>query len=137
MKRQGLDRGRFWRLGFTVLVVALATACSSGAGHSGSAAAPTASRPATAAGRGLSTGQPDRRWRVGRARRQPGHAGRQSQDGTVYVPIQCTTSFCSPNTPGHVVDVIDAATCNANAEIRLPGGGHGPGRQRPARRGRG
>ena len=32
--------------------------------------------------------------------------------GTVYVPVQCTTSFCSPNTPGHVVDVINAARCN-------------------------
>jgi DNA-binding beta-propeller fold protein YncE len=31
----------------------------------------------------------------------------------VYVPVQCTTSFCNPNTPGHVVDVIDASKCNA------------------------
>ena len=81
MKRQGLDRGRFWRLGFTVLVVALATACSSGAGHSGSAAAPTGKSAGDPAGRGLSTGRPERRWRVGRARRQPGHAGRQSPYG--------------------------------------------------------
>jgi DNA-binding beta-propeller fold protein YncE len=32
---------------------------------------------------------------------------------TVYVPVQCTTDFCQPNTPGHVLDVINAATCNA------------------------
>jgi DNA-binding beta-propeller fold protein YncE len=31
---------------------------------------------------------------------------------TVYVPVQCATSFCQPNTPGHVLDVINAATCN-------------------------
>jgi DNA-binding beta-propeller fold protein YncE len=29
---------------------------------------------------------------------------------TVYVPIQCTNGTCS--TPEHVVDIIDAATCN-------------------------
>ena len=31
---------------------------------------------------------------------------------TVYVPIQCTTSFCTPNKPGHVVDLINTARCN-------------------------
>jgi DNA-binding beta-propeller fold protein YncE len=30
---------------------------------------------------------------------------------TVYVPVQCTNGTCS--TPEHVVDIIDAATCNA------------------------
>ena len=29
---------------------------------------------------------------------------------TVYVPIQCTTSSCT--TPEHVMDIINAATCN-------------------------
>jgi hypothetical protein len=46
MKRQGLSWSRIWRLGFTVLVMALAAACSSGAGHGGSAAAQAASLPA-------------------------------------------------------------------------------------------
>jgi DNA-binding beta-propeller fold protein YncE len=31
---------------------------------------------------------------------------------TVYVPVQCAASFCQPNTPGHVLDVINAARCN-------------------------
>ena len=43
----------------------------------------------------------------------PGQPGASPQTGTVYVPIQCTTSFCNPNTPAHVVDVINAARCNA------------------------
>ena len=44
----------------------------------------------------------------------PGTPAANPRTGTVYVPIQCTTSFCAPNTPGHVVDVINAATCNAH-----------------------
>jgi DNA-binding beta-propeller fold protein YncE len=32
---------------------------------------------------------------------------------TLYVPVQCTTSFCSPNKPGHVVDIISTARCHA------------------------
>jgi DNA-binding beta-propeller fold protein YncE len=31
--------------------------------------------------------------------------------GTVYVPIQCTTSSCT--TPEHVVDIVNGAKCNA------------------------
>jgi DNA-binding beta-propeller fold protein YncE len=114
MKRQGLDRGRFWRLGFTVLVVALATACSSGAGHSGSAAAPTVSRPATQL---AVASAPDSQTAAGGSvvlGGSPGTPAANPLTGTVYVPIQCTTNFCSPNTPGHVVDVINAAGCNAN-----------------------
>ena len=43
----------------------------------------------------------------------PGQPVASPDTGTVYVPIQCTTSFCNPNTQGHVVDVINAARCNA------------------------
>jgi DNA-binding beta-propeller fold protein YncE len=42
----------------------------------------------------------------------PGVPVANPQTSTVYVPVQCTTDFCQPNTPGHVLDVIDAATCN-------------------------
>ena len=115
MKRQGLDRGRFWRLGSTVLVVALATACSSGAGHSGSAAAPTVSRPATQL---AVASAPDSQSAAGGSvvlGGSPGTPAANPRTNTIYVPIQCTTNFCGPDKPGHVVDVIDAATCNANA----------------------
>lgn len=33
---------------------------------------------------------------------------------TVYVPIQCKASFCSTPAQGRVLDVINAARCNAN-----------------------
>jgi DNA-binding beta-propeller fold protein YncE len=33
---------------------------------------------------------------------------------TVYVPIQCKTSFCSTPAAGHELDVINATRCNAN-----------------------
>ena len=42
----------------------------------------------------------------------PGVPVANPQTSTVYVPVQCTTDFCQPNKPGHVLDVIDAATCN-------------------------
>ena len=38
MKHRSLVRSRTWSLGFTVLVMALAAACSSAVGHAGSAA---------------------------------------------------------------------------------------------------
>ena len=41
----------------------------------------------------------------------PGVPAANTRTQTVYVPIQCTNSSCS--TPRHVVDVINAATCNA------------------------
>jgi DNA-binding beta-propeller fold protein YncE len=114
MKRRRIGKSWVWRLGFTVLVMALAAACASSAGHGGSASAPAASRPGTqlavisaldgqtAAGGSVVLGG------------SPGMPTANPRTGTVYVPIQCTTSFCGPNTPGHVVDVIDAAKCNAN-----------------------
>ena len=43
----------------------------------------------------------------------PGQPAASPKTGTVYVPIQCTASFCNPNTSGHVLDVINAARCNA------------------------
>jgi DNA-binding beta-propeller fold protein YncE len=42
----------------------------------------------------------------------PGAPAANPATGTVYVPIQCATSFC-PSQNGHTVDVINAAKCNA------------------------
>jgi DNA-binding beta-propeller fold protein YncE len=42
----------------------------------------------------------------------PGTPAANPATGTVYVPIQCDTSFC-PSQNGHTVDVINAAKCNA------------------------
>lgn len=36
---------------------------------------------------------------------------------TVYVPIQCKASFCSTPAAGNVVDVINAARCNASGAV--------------------
>jgi DNA-binding beta-propeller fold protein YncE len=41
----------------------------------------------------------------------PGVPLANPKTSTVYVPIQCTTSSCT--TPEHVMDIINAATCNA------------------------
>jgi DNA-binding beta-propeller fold protein YncE len=111
MKRQGITGRRICRLGFTVLIVALAAACASGAGHGGSAAVPASRSGTQLAG----ASAPDGQTAFGRSvvlGGSPGTPAANPLTGTVYVPIQCTTSSC--NTPGHVVDVIDAVTCNAN-----------------------
>jgi DNA-binding beta-propeller fold protein YncE len=43
----------------------------------------------------------------------PGNPVANPKTGTVYVPIQCATSFCpASGKPGHVVDVINAARCS-------------------------
>ena len=42
----------------------------------------------------------------------PGAPVADPETDTVYVPIQCTESACNLNTPGHFVDVINAAKCN-------------------------
>ena len=42
----------------------------------------------------------------------PGSPAANPATDTVYVPIQCATSFC-PSQNGHTVDVINAAKCNA------------------------
>ncbi len=115
MRRRELDGSWMRYFGFIVLVMVLAAACSPGAARGGSAAAPATSRPhaqlavtaalfrqtASAAGGSVVLGG------------SPGTPAANPRTGTVYVPIQCTTSFCSPNTPGHVVDVINATKCNA------------------------
>jgi DNA-binding beta-propeller fold protein YncE len=44
----------------------------------------------------------------------PGIPVANPQTHTVYVPIQCAKSFCSTPAAGHVVDVINAARCNAH-----------------------
>src|SRR5579862_259058 len=43
----------------------------------------------------------------------PGIPAASAKTRTVYVPIQCTASFCASGRPGHVVDVINARRCNA------------------------
>ena len=43
----------------------------------------------------------------------PGVPAANPKTDTVYVPIQCRASFCAPGPAGHVVDVINAAKCNA------------------------
>jgi DNA-binding beta-propeller fold protein YncE len=43
----------------------------------------------------------------------PGAAAANPKTDTLYVPIQCRASFCpASGSPGHVVDVINTATCN-------------------------
>ncbi len=42
----------------------------------------------------------------------PGAPAANPRTGTVYVPIQCRADFCASGPPGHVVDVINTATCN-------------------------
>jgi DNA-binding beta-propeller fold protein YncE len=109
MERQGLGRSWIWRMGLAILVMALAAACSSAAGHAGSTATQAAGHPAAAvaldAQRAIYASVV-----LGGS---PGTPAANPGTGTLYVPIQCTNSFCRPNTSGHVVDVIDTATCNA------------------------
>ena len=112
MKRQGITGRRICRLGFTVMVVVLAAGCASGAGHGGSAAVPAGQLGIQLAVASAPDGQAAFAGSVVLGG-SPGTPTADPFTGTVYVPIQCTTSFCQPNTPGDVVDVIDAATCNA------------------------
>jgi DNA-binding beta-propeller fold protein YncE len=98
MRFQGPGRSWTWRLGLTIGVLALATACSSGAGHTPSTATLDGQR--TAIGSVVLDGS-------------PGTPAADTRTGTLYVPIQCLDSFCSTDKPAHVVDVINAATCNA------------------------
>ena len=42
----------------------------------------------------------------------PGVPLANPKTSTVYIPVQCTTSSCS--TPEHVVDIVNAAKCNAS-----------------------
>jgi DNA-binding beta-propeller fold protein YncE len=46
----------------------------------------------------------------------PGTPAFNPETGTVYVPIQCPKSYCPTSAPGRVVDVVNAATCNAQVQ---------------------
>src|ERR1700761_2684533 len=92
-------------LGLAVLVTALVAACSPATGHAAPAAQATG-HPAQA------TGQPAAASVT--LDGSPGAPAADARTGTLYVPIPCPTSFCSTSKPGHVVDVINSATCNAN-----------------------
>jgi len=43
----------------------------------------------------------------------PGAPAANPRTHTLYVPIQCRADFCASGSPGHVVDVISTARCNA------------------------
>jgi DNA-binding beta-propeller fold protein YncE len=43
----------------------------------------------------------------------PGVPAVNPRTETLYVPIQCPTSYCTTTSPSHVMDVINAAKCNA------------------------
>ncbi len=45
----------------------------------------------------------------------PGMAEWDPGNDTIYVPVQCATSYCQSNEAGKVVDVVNAATCNATS----------------------
>src|SRR5579863_8170988 len=113
MKRHVLGRTRCWRLGFTVLVMALAAASAPAAGHGGSAAAQAASRPGARVATPVAPDGQTGSYGSVVLGGSPGAPAADPLTGTVYVPVQCTTDFCNPYTPAHVVDVINAATCNA------------------------
>jgi DNA-binding beta-propeller fold protein YncE len=99
MKCQRPGRSWTWRLlGLTILVMALTAACSSAGGHAGSPVPLDSHR--TVFGSVTLDGS-------------PGTSAVNARTGTLYVPIQCPGSFCSTDKPAHVVDVINAATCNA------------------------
>jgi DNA-binding beta-propeller fold protein YncE len=107
-RTQGPDWSWTWRLVLAVLVMALAAACSS-AGHAGSATQATTGHPAAA------SALDSQRTAFGSVvlDGSPGTPAANTRTGTLYVPIQCPDSFCNTDNPAHVVDVINAATCNA------------------------
>jgi DNA-binding beta-propeller fold protein YncE len=43
----------------------------------------------------------------------PGIPAVDSRTGTLYVPVQCATSYCTTSAPTHEMDVISTAGCNA------------------------
>jgi DNA-binding beta-propeller fold protein YncE len=79
-------------------MLALAAACSSAGGHAASPAALDGQR--TTFGSIVLDGS-------------PGTPAVNARTGTLYVPLQCPDSFCRSGQPAHVLDVINAATCNA------------------------
>jgi DNA-binding beta-propeller fold protein YncE len=61
----------------------------------------------------------------------PGAPAANPKTDTLYVPVQCATSFCASGSPGHVVDVINTATCNVKVRsqcrvVATAGVGSGP-----------
>ncbi len=113
MTRRGIGRSWICRLGFTVLVMVLAAGCGPGAGRGGSAAVPASGSGIHLDVASIPGGDAAFDGSVA-LDGSPGTPAANPKSGTVYVPIQCTTSFCSPNTPGDVVDVISTASCNAS-----------------------
>jgi DNA-binding beta-propeller fold protein YncE len=113
MKRPSRGLRPVASLGLAVLATALAAACSSAAGLAGPttpstghpAAASAAAGQKTAFGSVVLDGS-------------PGAPAADTRTGTLYVPIQCPTSFCSTGKPAHVMDVINAAACNAKVRSR-------------------
>jgi DNA-binding beta-propeller fold protein YncE len=83
----------------TVAAVSVSVACAAAAGPAASAAARSASATAGFVMLGGSPGVP----------------AVNPATATLYVPVQCTTSFCSPNKPGHTVDIISTRTCNVHS----------------------
>ena len=88
--------------------VAFAAACSPAAGHAGPATQATGHPAAASALDGQRTA-----FGPVVLDGSPGTPAVNARTGTLYVPIQCPGSFCSTDKPAHVVDVINAATCNA------------------------
>ena len=109
MKRPSRGLQPLASLGLAVLVMALAAACSSAAGHAGPTTQATSHPAAASALAGQKTA-------FGSVvlDGSPGGSAADTRTGTLYVPIQCPTSFCSTGKPAHVMDVINAAACNAN-----------------------
>jgi DNA-binding beta-propeller fold protein YncE len=84
-------------------VIAISAACAvSALGPGRAASAAALAQPAAGAARGSVA-----------LSGSPGNPAVIARTATLYVPVQCTTSFCSPNKPGHTVDVISTRACNA------------------------
>jgi DNA-binding beta-propeller fold protein YncE len=45
----------------------------------------------------------------------PGMPALDPANDTIYVPVQCPQSYCPTSAPGKLVDIVDAATCNATS----------------------
>jgi DNA-binding beta-propeller fold protein YncE len=98
-------------LGLAAPVMALAAACSPAAGHAGPTTQ-TTGHPAAAAA------LESQRTAYGSVvlDGSPGTSAVNARTGTLYVPIQCPGSFCNTDNPAHVVDLINADTCNAKVK---------------------
>jgi DNA-binding beta-propeller fold protein YncE len=88
------------RIMIMLTAAVFSVACASGVGQAASAAALSGSAASTVNGHVALAGS-------------PGDPAVNTRTATLYVPEQCTTSFCSPNQPGHVVDIISTKACNA------------------------